>query len=330
MSRVISDNPWQVAVVVAALLALACTTHSPTPDTSGDSSLEGPELLVLGTAQDGGLPHAGCACPNCEAARQDPERVRRIASLALRLGDGRVFLIDATPDIREQLDALRALEPAPPAAVDRAPVDGLFLTHAHLGHYTGLAFFGFESMHTNRLPVFCTPRMADYLEVNGPWSQLVRLENIVVQRVEPGSIVKLSEDLAVRLITVPHRDEYSDTVGVQIFGPQTTVLYVPDTDGWQTWDPGLLETLDGVDWALLDATFYSLDELPGRDLSDVPHPLVTQTMDLLEPLVRDGRLRVAFTHLNHSNPAVVPDGPERAAIEARGFTVLEDGQRIPL
>jgi pyrroloquinoline quinone biosynthesis protein B len=260
----------------------------------------------------------------------NPERARRIAALALRSADGRMFLIDATPDVRDQLDALRAFEPSSTAGADRTPVDGVLLTHAHLGHYTGLAFFGFEALHTRQLPVFCSPRMKNYLETNGPWSQLVRLQNIAIRSVEPGRDVQLTDDLSVRFIPVPHRDEYSDTVGFRISGPDVTVLYVPDTDTWDAWDPGLIEALDGVDWALLDGTFHSLDELPGRKLSDVPHPLVTQTMDLLEPLVRDGLLRVAFTHLNHSNPALVPDGPERAAIEARGFSILEDGQRIPL
>jgi pyrroloquinoline quinone biosynthesis protein B len=317
-------------VAAVALLTLACTGGTRSARSADlRPTAAGPEILVLGTVQDGGFPHAGCPCARCQSARADPKLRRRIASLALRSAGGQVFLIDVTPDIREQLDALRVLAPRS-ADFDRSPVDGVLLTHAHIGHYTGLAFFGRESISTRDLRVYCTPRMADYLSTNGPWSQLVRLRNIALERVEPGGTVELADDLSVQFVRVPHRDEYTDTVGFRIAGPRATVLYVPDTDGWGRWNPGLLDALDGVDWALLDATFYSMDELPGRDPSEVPHPPVTSTMELLGPLVRAGRLRVAFTHLNHTNPALDPTGPERAAIEAAGFGVLEDGQRLPL
>jgi pyrroloquinoline quinone biosynthesis protein B len=286
-----------------------------------------PVLRVLGTAQDGGLPHAGCACDSCSAALVDPARARRVSSLAVVAG-GRAWLIDATPDLREQLRLLRPARGVP--GVDRRPVEGVFLTHAHLGHYTGLAFFGYEAIHTRELPVWGTPSMAAFLRANAPWSRLVEIGNIRLHELPPGAGVELDAGVSVTALGVPHRDELSDTVGFLIRGPRTRVLYVPDTDSWNAWDPPLVARLSGVDVAILDGTFFAADELPGRDVSEIGHPLMRESMELLEPLVSAGRLAVYFTHLNHSNPALDPHGPQRRAIESRGFRVLAEDQRIPL
>jgi len=148
--------------------------------------------------------------------------------------------------------------------------------------------------------------------------------------VAPGSGVELPDGVRFDLPAVPHRDEFSDTVGVRIAGPRRTLLYVPDTDAWERWRPPLAEALRGVDVAILDGTFYSLDELPGRDLSSVPHPLISHTVQLLGERVRSGEIEVLFTHLNHSNPALDPGGAERRALEAAGFRVLDDGEEIGL
>ena len=285
---------------------------------------------MLGTVQDGGLPHAACGCPRCEAARRDPARKRNVASLALIAGEPpSVFLIDATPDLRDQLHAIRDLRKAPAERTDRMPVDGVLLTHAHIGHYLGLAFFGFEAVSTKDLPVYASERMAAFLRDNGPWSQLVGLENIAIREIRPGEPFDLPGGLRVTPLLVPHRDEYTDTLGFVVKGPRATLLYVPDTDAWKAWTVPLPDVLRDVDVALLDGTFYSAGELPGRDVTKIGHPLMTETMDLLEPWVKSGK-HVFFTHLNHSNPALDPTSSERKAIEARGFHVLEEGQELPL
>lgn len=308
------------------LLALALTAAAPVPPPS-------PRLVVLGTAQDGGFPQTGCEHALCATARKDPDLARHVASLAIDFpASGRTFLIDATPDLPAQIQEVHKFRPHPEGRVDRAPFDGVFLTHAHIGHYLGLAHFGFESLNTKDLPVWVSPRMAEYLRTNGPWSQLVRLKNIELREIRPGEPVSLGEGVTVTAFPVPHRDEYSDTMAFVIRGPRSAVLYVPDTDGWATWTrplPRFLEE-EKVDVALLDATFYSPDELPDRDISKIRHPLITQSMDLLGPQVKSGKLRVLFTHLNHSNPALDPEGPARKAIEAKGFQVLEDGTEIRL
>ena len=292
---------------------------------------EGPFLRVLGTAQDGGLPHASCSCERCDAARQDPARRRAVASLALVLPgtEGRrLFLIDASPDVRQQLDRLTDLRPRPADRVLRSPVDGVFLTHAHIGHYLGLAFFGFEAVHTQGLPVWGTARMRVFLENHGPWSQLVEFGNIA-PRVIPDEGVDLG-DVRVEALKVPHRDEFTDTVAYRLVGPSQRVLYVPDTDAWSTWDPPFLEVLSSVDIALLDGTFYSLDELPGRSISQVKHPLITTSMDLLQERVDRGELEVYFTHLNHSNPALDPESEASREILRRSYFVLDEGQTLSL
>ena len=328
-----------VAVCALLLIAAACAPgDDPQEDAAAPAHAtvpSGPLLQILGTAQDGGLPHAACSCARCQRARSDPAQRRLVASAGLVIpDDGTRYLVDATPDLREQLHILADLADGSTATkearVGRQPVDGVLLTHAHIGHYLGLAFFGFEAAHTRRVPCYCTPSLADYLAANGPWDQLVRLENIVLERVEHEQVIQLHEQVAVAVIPVPHRDEYADTVGFLFSGPERTVLYVPDTDGWENWDPPLPEQLVGVDVAILDGTFYSLDELPGRSVASIGHPLIEQTMDLLQPLVDDGRLEVWFTHLNHSNPALDVGGEAAAAIRSRGFGIAADGQLFPL
>ncbi len=292
-----------------------------------------PRVVVLGIAQDGGMPQTGCDCSHCSTARKNPALARHVASLAIHVPkSGHVYLIDATPDLPAQVEMIHGFRPHPEGKVDRAPVDGVLLTHAHIGHYLGLAHLGFESLSTKGIPVWASPRMAAYLRANGPWSQLVRLENIALREFQPGQSFDLEAGISVKPIQVPHRDEYSDTMAFLIRGPQKTLLYVPDTDSWKAWPKPLTDVLrdEKVDVALLDGTFYSPDELPDRDVTKIKHPLITATMDLLEPMVKAGKVRVWFTHLNHSNPAFEKDGAARRAIEARGFRVVEEGEAIGL
>jgi pyrroloquinoline quinone biosynthesis protein B len=327
----------------ACLLLLVGCGDRPSTEPAGDNSIpasqvtpdhdrfDGPFVRVVGTVQDGGLPHAACTCTNCETARRHPDHRGQIASLALVLpASGRVYLIDVTPDIRDQLYDLRDLRRPVDGRVDRSPLDGIFLTHAHIGHYLGLAFFGFEAVHTQGLPVWATPRMAEFLRHNGPWSQLVELNNIALQEITPGARIELEEGVSVTAIRAPHRDEYADTLAFRIDGPEQSLFYLPDTDSWAAWSQPLPEALAGIDYALLDGTFFSLDELPGRSVESIGHPLITQTLELLEETVRTTELQVFFTHLNHSNPALDPESDERREIESRGFRVLAEGQELGL
>jgi pyrroloquinoline quinone biosynthesis protein B len=316
-----------------ALIPLLLLTLATASAIADSPAAPAPRVVVLGTAQDGGLPQIACNCSHCTLARKDPKYARSVASLAIHLPKtNSVYIVDATPDLPRQIARIHTFRPHPEGRGDRSPVDGFLLTHAHMGHYLGLAHLGFESLNTKGMPVWTSPRMAAFLRGNGPWSQLVRLENIAIREFQPGEPFALAEGITVKPIQVPHRDEYSDTMAFVIRGPNKTLFYVPDTDTWKTWPKPLLDVLkdEKVDYALLDATFYSPDELPDRNVEKIKHPLVTQSMDLLEPLVKAGKLKVYFTHLNHSNPALDPVGAARKAIEARGFQVLEEGEELGL
>ncbi len=298
-----------------------------------------PFVRVLGTAQDGGLPHVACSGPRCVRARREPAFARRTAALAVVLpGVDRVLLIDAGPDLPEHLEALADVRTPAGGGVDRAPVDGVLLTHAHLGHLAGLAFFGYEAVSTRELPVRATPALAAVLRANYPWSLMLERGNLALVESPPGRPFGLGDGVTATPLRVPHRDEVGDTVAWRIEGPPEpatgergrALLYVPDTDGWESWEPPLEERLAEVDVALLDGTFYSLDELPGRDVASIGHPLIARTVERLRSRVATGGARVLFTHLNHSNPAVDPRSDAARAIREAGMGVAWDGMEIGL
>ena len=246
------------------------------------------EVMVLGTAQDGGIPQLGCDCPHCRAAWRGESRRRLVVSLGIVDHETKtLWLVDASPDICEQIKLLVSSYPGYRPA-------GVLLTHAHIGHYIGLAFLGRESWNRRNLPVLCTQRMADFLRTNQPWKQLVELDNIALSIVEPGNPVRLGSIATATPILVPHRDELSDTVAWSIEGTAKRLIYCPDIDRWEG---RILEAIEGVDIALLDGTFYSADELPGRDVSDIPHPCIIDSIKTFE----GWETEIRFIHLNHSN-----------------------------
>lgn len=324
------------AYLLVALTFLSCSTPGDTPAPAAETPAEpvastpptGPYLLAVGTAQDGGLPHIACSGAHCRAARQDPARRRKVAALGIVLpGSGKTFLIDATPDIHEQIDLLTSAALPPVDGVDRAPIDGVFLTHAHIGHYLGLALFGYEAVHTNGLPVWGTTRMLDFLRSNGPWSLLVERRNIDLRSLDQP--VELGDGVSVAAVAVPHRDEFTDTVGFVVEGPSRRVLYVPDTDSWRAWEPRAEETLASFDVAIVDGTFFSADELPGRSVEEIGHPLIADSLERLSGVVENGT-RVFFTHFNHSNPVVDPSSTARQRVLRLGFELLGDGELLEL
>jgi pyrroloquinoline quinone biosynthesis protein B len=175
--------------------------------------------------------------------------------------------------------------------------------------------------------------MATFLRENGPWSQLVRYENIVVEALTAGTAVPVNERLTVTPFLVPHRQEYSEVVGYRIDGPRRSVLYIPDIDKWEDWDSQgerIEEIIAGVDVAYLDGTFYDLNEIPGRDMSAFPHPFIALSMERFATLPAAERAKVRFIHLNHTNPALNGTSEARLEIERRGFRVAQEGERIDL
>jgi pyrroloquinoline quinone biosynthesis protein B len=287
-------------------------------------------VKVLGTAQDGGIPQIGCYCLNCERARQNPQFFRLKPSLSiLDLKEKKVFIVDASPDISLQYDRIHERMGRVRSHKKNVP-DSILLTHAHIGHYTGLMFYGYEALAADKLPVFCSQRMADFLSKNGPWSQLVKLENISIQSLSPDAHVSLTPEISVIPFSVPHRDEYSDTLGFKIEGQKKKLLYIPDIQSWEAWNRDIREEVEKVDFALLDGTFYSPEELPGRDLSQLGHPFITTSMDTLRQVAKKGKTKIYFTHLNHSNLALDPDGDALKNIHTEGFGLAQEGMELTL
>ncbi|MEM1181453.1 MAG: MBL fold metallo-hydrolase [Acidobacteriota bacterium] len=309
---------------VAALLGAGGTVAMASENVAGKVVDTAPqaELIVLGVAQDGGVPQAGSPRPSWL-----PEGERRWAtSIAVVDGEER-YLFEATPDFREQLELLDRLAPTGKKAPGLA---GIFLTHAHIGHYVGLMHLGHEAMGAKGVPVYAMPRMAEYLRRDGPWSQLVSFGNIALHGLQDGAPAMVGR-LRVTPLRVPHREEFSEAVAYRIEGPRRSALFVPDIDSWRQWDERgvrLEELLAEVDYAFLDATFFADGEIPGRDMSGFPHPRIRETMERLAPLPARERGKVHFIHLNHTNPALDPESPERQQIEAAGFHVAVRGERF--
>lgn len=284
-------------ICLAACLGAAALGLGPRGDVPAPRGFDW-RLVVLGVAQDAGIPHLGCNQPLCASIRAGRRARERVASLGLvERVSGRAYLFDATPDFVSQVHTLTG---------GRLP-DGIFLTHAHIGHYTGLMYLGRESVGARGVPVYATERMRAFLRDNGPWSQLVSLGNVELRPVAYDVPVRLEGGVSVTAFQVPHRDEYSDTVGYLIEGPRRKAVFIPDVDRWEKWERSLRDLAQRVDLALLDGTFSSPDELgAGRRIEDVPHPLMDHTRELL----RGTRARLVFIHVNHTNAAL--DAPDVA------------------
>lgn len=286
---------------------------------------EDPFLYILGVVQDAGYPQAGCYQPHCLPGWQNASLERGATSLAVvDPRAGRKYLFEATPDMPRQLYELNKI--APDADYQ---LSGIFLTHAHIGHYTGLMHFGREAMGATGVDVFAMRRMREFLETNGPWSQLVELNNIRLRRLQNYQTEPLGA-IRVTPLLVPHRDEYSETVGFIIFGPSRSALFIPDINKWELWERSIVDEIRNVDYALLDATFFDGDELPGRDMSEIPHPFVVESMTLFDSLPDSEKNKIWFIHMNHSNPLLDPDSEAYQRVTEAGYNVAREGFRMPL
>ncbi len=304
-------------VLILALGQTTQTTHRPAAD---------PWIVVLGVAQDGGAPQAGCDRDCCA----DPRTRRHVACIGIVDPQTKErWIIDATPDFPAQLRMFDEI--APPAHDTPSPgLAGILLTHAHIGHYTGLVHVGHEVMGAQGVAVWAMPRMRAYLSSNGPWSQLVEDGNIALHDRAGDKAVRLNRRITVTPILVPHRDEYSETVGFRIDGPGRSAFYLPDIDKWDRWDRRIEDVIAEVDVVWLDGTFYADGELGSRSMAEIPHPLITETMHRLRSLPAAERAKVRFIHLNHTNPALQAGSAQRRMIEAAGFRVAAERERVEL
>ena len=275
-------------------------------------------LIVLGTIQDAGSPHIGCKKECCKDLFSNPDKNRQVVALGLVDNNySKKYLFEATPDISRQMKTLLKDD----IQNKNEMVDAIFLTHAHIGHYAGLMYLGKEATNAKNVNVFVMPKMKKYLETNGPWSQLVSNNNISLTQTENEQPISLTPNVIVTPLIVPHRDEFSETVGYKIKGPNKTVLFIPDIDKWSKWDKSIIEEIKKVDYAFLDATFYSGKEINNRDISQIPHPFIIESLDMFKVLNSEERKKVIFIHFNHTNPVINLNSKEAKNVLSQGFNI---------
>ncbi len=283
------------------------------------------QITFLGTAQDGGIPQVGCGCKTCTEIREG----KRAKSLQVALGVENTetknkYIFEATPAFAEQYHKF--------IAEDNATLDGIFLTHAHIGHYTGLMYLGRETLNSKAIKVYVSKKMASFLSSNAPWSQLINLKNIELVEFESGKEISLAGGITVIPIEVPHRNEFADTHSFIIKG-EKSFFFVPDIDSWEGFEDKLKDLHTSCDYLVVDATFYTkkeLGDLRGRSYSEVPHPTVEETIDFIENNnLKSDNAKIILTHFNHTN-LLFKDEEKIAKVKEMGMIISEDDMCIKI
>ncbi len=275
-------------------------------------------LIILGTIQDAGSPQIGCIKDCCKELLLHPGKNRRVVSLGLvDPANNKNYIIEATPDLTLQAKDLKTYS----SFSNKEIPDGIFLTHAHIGHYSGLMYLGKEALNADSIPVYAMPRMKTFLEQNGPWSQLVKNKNIAVQEMNDQKEIGLSPGLKIIPFTVPHRDEFSETVGYRITGPHKKALFIPDIDKWEKWTVAIIDVIAKVDYVFIDGTFYDAAEINNRDISTIPHPFIIESMNLFKDLPAAEKKKIYFIHFNHTNPVINKKSKAYQQVIENGFNI---------
>ena len=312
-----------IALLTLIIPLVACTGTSQNKPLETENSNSLAEILttsivVLGTIQDAGSPHIACDKDCCRELFLKPDKDRKVVSLGvIDPKNHKTYLFEATPDLPEQMKKLKEVA----SFNENETPDGIFLTHAHIGHYTGLMYLGKEAMNAENVGVYVMPKMKSFLEENGPWSQLVDNHNISIQELRNQEEIQLSVNLSVLPFTVPHRDEYSETVGYTIIGPNKKALFIPDIDKWEKWEKNIIEAISEVDFAFIDGTFFDGEEITNRDISEIPHPFIIESMKKFDELSTEEKSKIYFIHFNHTNPALNPKSEKAQQIVNSGFNI---------
>ena len=275
-------------------------------------------VVVLGTTQDAGSPQLGCNKKCCFNLFENPDYSRKVVSLGIVDSKAnKYWMIESTPDFVTQSKMMKEI-----CGFDHGELpDGIFITHAHIGHYTGLMYLGRESISSKKIPVYTMSRMKGFLMQNGPWNQLINLNNLSVKNMDPQKPVQLSDDIQIIPFLVPHRDEFSETVGFKIIGPNKSILFIPDIDKWGKWNKDLALELKTVDAAFIDGTFYDSEEINHRNMAEIPHPFVVETMEMFRDEDEKTKSKLHFTHLNHTNPLLDTTSTQYKEVILNGFSV---------
>lgn len=313
----------KISLLIAIIFCISCSKKENSKkntelNSDKELSINKTSIVILGTIQDAGSPQIGCKKTCCKDLFDNPDKNRQIVSLGLiDSHNDKTYLFEATPDIVRQMKRLTQLE----RDSNNELADGIFLTHAHIGHYTGLMFLGKEAMDAKQASVYTMPRMTDFLINNGPWSQLVLRENIELKEMQHQKVIELSKSITVTPFLVPHRDEYSETVGFKIIGPNKSALFIPDIDKWHKWDKNIIEEIKKVDFAFLDAAFYSGKEIDNRDISQIPHPFIIESLETFKDLSAQEKSKIIFIHFNHTNPVINSNSDEAKSVTSQGYRI---------
>jgi pyrroloquinoline quinone biosynthesis protein B len=315
-------------ILLMITILSSCTLTEEEPQPSPISSIDSEQyLMVLGNVQDAGYPQTGCMKACCKEHWNPAAQQKKITSLGIVDKKAKkTWLFEASPDFKYQTKLLSdQINPN-----EFALPNGIFLTHGHIGHYVGLMHLGREAMGADKVLVYAMPRMKNYLETSGPWSQLVALNNIDLQPLKADSLISLSKEIKIVPFLVPHRGEYTETVGYRIISPKKKILFIPDIDKWNKWERDIIKEIELVDIALLDATFFKNGEVGNRDMSEIPHPFVEESMNLFSKLSKENRTKVHFIHFNHTNPILQENSAAKEEVLKKGYNIAEEGLRISL
>mgnify|MGYP000503887704 FL=1 len=279
-------------------------------------------VKVLGTIQDGGFPQIDCNKACCLNQWQSPKK-KFVSSIAVvDETEKKQWIIDASPEIKFQTKLLKE-------KTNIKDIEGIFLTHAHIGHYTGLMYYGNEAAGLRDLRVYAMPKMKKFLENNGPWNHLLKQRNIKLIKLSKNKTINISANLKIKPFLVPHREDYSETVGFEIATSEKKLIYIPDIDNWEKWDISITELIKNIDFALVDGTFFSEREIE-RDISLIPHPLVKDSLKLFSYLKATERNKIIFTHFNHTNPLIDESSKEHREVLSKGFRIAKEGDNFYL
>jgi len=291
---------------------------------SAFSQTESSYIFILGNTQDAGVPHIGCEQEFCINNYNSKESYFATSIAVVDPNLEQYTLFEASPDITAQLNYIsnslfkRFILP-----------NNIYITHAHIGHYTGLMYLGRESLGANGVNVRVLPKMSDFLKNNGPWDQLIKLNNIDIEDIEFDKTSSIFNNIKITPLQVPHRDEYSETAGYIIKGRYKTALFIPDIDKWERWDKDINDMVKKYDYLLLDATFYEEKEI-NRDINEIPHPLVKETLNLFKNMSSKDKNKIYFIHMNHTNMMLDPDSDISRLVLSKGFNIARIGQKLYL
>ena len=294
--------------------------------------VSGVSVTILGTAQDGGIPQAGCSCERCNEAHKDLRLRKYPVSLGIIGTDGSKHIIEVTKNLSEQLMIWSTNEN------ELFIPETVSITHLHLGHVEGIGQFGKPVMSSKEVDVFLSHKNKNIFDERSDIKLMIEENNI---RTHAKNFNQLFEPMqgcgfSLQFISIPHRSELGDTAAIIIKANKRNILFMPDQDSWE-------ETLEyyskenireflkmfDINEALIDGTFWSMEELPGRNISEIPHPTIQDSLKLLGKRMENDP-RISFLHLNHSNPVNDIGSKQRKLVEENGWRVSEIGDVLKL